>query len=243
MHTPSALIASFAVAVLAPSALAQNLLTNGSFEQWRTTVPTFVTLPGGSTAMAGWTVTGTTVDLVGGGWQQADGALSLDLDGSPGPGGVQQTFPTTPGAWYSVEFFMAGNPQCGASVKSMRVDAAGESRTFTFDVTGHTFESMGWELRTWRFQAIATSTTIAFTSLTVSGTPCGPALDGVVVELSGPPLVGDLDCNGHVDAADLAILLGSWGKCAECLGCRSDLDGDCATSASDLALLLGAWTG
>jgi choice-of-anchor C domain-containing protein len=222
---------------------AENLLVNGSFDQWRTAITDYVVLSEGSTAMAGWTVTGTSVDLVGGGWQQADGLYSLDLDGTPGPGGVSQTFQTQPGAWYALEFLLAGNPQCSAGVKSMRVDAAGGSRTFTFDVSGTSFGSMGWESQSWCFQAIAEFTTISFISLSSAGSFCGPALDGVVVELSSPPLPGDLDCDGFVNASDLAVLLGAWGDCGTCAGCRSDLDGDCATTAADLALLLGSWTG
>lgn len=49
---------------------------------------------------------------------------------------------------------------------------------------------------------------------------------------------GDLDGDGIVGAADLAILLGSWGAA----GGAADLDGDGSVGASDLALLLGAWS-
>lgn len=52
-----------------------------------------------------------------------------------------------------------------------------------------------------------------------------------------PTLPGDLDGDGAVGAADLAILLGGWSTP------KADLDGDGTTGASDLALLLGNWTG
>ncbi len=48
----------------------------------------------------------------------------------------------------------------------------------------------------------------------------------------------DLDGDGAVTAADLAMLLGSWGPCP---GCPADFDGDGSVSAADLAQLLGAW--
>jgi len=49
----------------------------------------------------------------------------------------------------------------------------------------------------------------------------------------------DINDDGVVDAADLAVLLGAWGPCANC--CPSDLDQDGQIGATDLALLLGAW--
>jgi hypothetical protein len=52
---------------------------------------------------------------------------------------------------------------------------------------------------------------------------------------SGP--AGDLDGNGTVDAADLAILLGAWG-----LTGPGDLDGNGTVDAADLATLLGNWS-
>ena len=48
---------------------------------------------------------------------------------------------------------------------------------------------------------------------------------------------GDLNSDGVVGPADLAILLGGWGQRGP-----TDLDGDGTTGASDLAILLGAWT-
>ncbi len=51
-------------------------------------------------------------------------------------------------------------------------------------------------------------------------------------------VVGDLDGDGTVGAADLAILLGSWGPCG---GCPADLNGDDTVGPADLAMLLGNW--
>jgi hypothetical protein len=58
-----------------------------------------------------------------------------------------------------------------------------------------------------------------------------------VVSLECPPASGDLDGNGSVGPADLAILLGGWGQPGP-----TDLDGDGTTGPADLAILLGAWT-
>jgi hypothetical protein len=46
----------------------------------------------------------------------------------------------------------------------------------------------------------------------------------------------DLDCDGSVSAADLSLLLASWGTAGP-----GDLDGDGSVGAADLSLLLAAW--
>lgn len=75
-------------------------------------------------------------------------------------------------------------------------------------------------------------------------TVCGNAPDDAIGPyLSGPGSVvcgcpSDLDVNGATDAGDLAVLLGSWGPCANC---AADLNGDGTVAATDLGLLLGAW--
>jgi hypothetical protein len=62
----------------------------------------------------------------------------------------------------------------------------------------------------------------------------GSGIDWTVAIGGGDP--ADLDGNGTVNAADLAILLGGWGSGA------GDIDGDGVTNATDLALLLSAWS-
>jgi hypothetical protein len=49
----------------------------------------------------------------------------------------------------------------------------------------------------------------------------------------------DLDCDGDVDAFDLAILLNAWGPCA---GCRADINRDGQVDGKDLAVLLVNWS-
>ena len=51
--------------------------------------------------------------------------------------------------------------------------------------------------------------------------------------------LADLDKDGRVNGADLAILLGSWGACADC---RADVNGDGSVGGEDLSLILGGWT-
>jgi hypothetical protein len=50
-------------------------------------------------------------------------------------------------------------------------------------------------------------------------------------------IVGDIDGNGAVDAADLSLLLGAWGSADP----AADLNGDGTVDAADLSILLGNW--
>jgi choice-of-anchor C domain-containing protein len=113
-------------------------------------------------------------------WQNSDGLKGIDLDGTPGPGGIQQTFDTMIGTQYSVLFDLAGNPVGGPTIKEVEVSAAGVDAIYTFDVTGKSLAAMGWVTKEFKFVATSTSTTLAFRSLTSSGN-WGPALDNVRV--------------------------------------------------------------
>ncbi|MCZ6653398.1 MAG: hypothetical protein O7D91_10285 [Planctomycetota bacterium] len=51
----------------------------------------------------------------------------------------------------------------------------------------------------------------------------------------------DFDGDGAVGPFDLALLLGTWGPCADPDNCPADLDGNGEVGPFDLALLLGNW--
>lgn len=58
----------------------------------------------------------------------------------------------------------------------------------------------------------------------------------VVIYSQSPSTPADLNGNGVIDGADLAILLGEWGWPG-----NADLNGDGVVNGSDLAIVLGAW--
>ena len=61
----------------------------------------------------------------------------------------------------------------------------------------------------------------------------------LTIELVLPPqCLADFDGDDMVTAADLALLLGSWGDCP---GCPADINDDGIVDAFDLAFLLGTW--
>jgi choice-of-anchor C domain-containing protein len=169
-------------ALLSTSVQAQNLLTNSSFEQPVVSSP-FLRFEAPSTGIPGWSVVSGNLDLCASVWQQTDGLNSLDMDGDRA-GAIEQTFITQPGQCYTVLFQFSGNPSNLPRIKTMRIEAAGESTTTQFDTAGRSFQNMGWELRTWQFTASAGQTTLRFTSLN-NLTGWGPALDNVRV-FAGP---------------------------------------------------------
>ncbi|HVM61703.1 MAG TPA: choice-of-anchor C family protein [Verrucomicrobiae bacterium] len=171
-------LTKFAIVCICMSALTSaraNLLTNGSFES----PGGYATANPGATWITGWVVINGQIDYDPG-WQAADGLASLDLNGSPGVGGVEQTFATVPSQQYLVTFALAGNPD-SQKVYTMSTQAAGQTGNFSFNSTGHTSTSMGWVTDSWTFTANASSTTLELYSTTTSTPYDGPALDNVIV--------------------------------------------------------------
>lgn len=182
------------------------LITNGSFESGPN--PGAVTeLPVGSTALPGWTVVNGAIDYVGTAWQDAatDGARALELHGGSGAsaGGVAQTFATTPGSTYQVTFQLAGDP-LSSEAYDLRVQAAGASADFDFQLFGANAFFLGWQEETWEFTANALSTTLEFTSLGAADAT-GPALDNVAVSLVTVP-----EPEGAASGACLLALISSF---------------------------------
>jgi choice-of-anchor C domain-containing protein len=185
------LVASItAVVTTATAVQAQtNLISNGSFETASIAAPT-TNVPVASTAITGWIVTRAPIDYVGSEWIPSDGVRSIDLDGTPGAGGIAQSFATVNGQAYTVLFDLSGHPVGPPTIKSMTVTAAGQSALFTFDVTGRSEPNdMGWITQSLSFTATGPLTTLEFFSNdtstgTFNGIPLpayGPAIDNVRV--------------------------------------------------------------
>jgi choice-of-anchor C domain-containing protein len=182
---------------------AQNLLSNGSFENPALTpTTTFITLTSGQT-MGAWTITAGSVDLIRTYWAPADGFQSLDMSGSAA-GTIGQVVTTTTGSTYTLRFSMAGNPD-GAIQKSMRVWWGTQLLgTFTFDQTGQTKAAMGWQTVTLTGLIAGTTTTLLqFESLTPGAT--GMALDNVILTLVPEPASALLFATGLFGAGLLIV--------------------------------------
>lgn len=193
---------------------ADSLVVNGGFEDGPATA-LFLNLASGETSLKGWIITGEGIDIVSAGyWTPAGGERSLDLDGSRRSrttppfvhGGIAQSFTTTPGHCYRVEFDMAGNPVKPPPVKPMRVSAAGQSTTFSFNTAGKGVRNMGWLHKSWVFTAEEAMATLEFRSLTESPlTGYGPVIDNVAVVV--------IDCSRSLeiseDEAEIRIEVGA----------------------------------
>lgn len=164
--------------------VAGNLLKNGSFENGPELrgekTRGYRIYETGSTEVPGWTVFRGSVDVSGLPSQVAShGRRCLDLNGNE-PGGIRQTVPTKAGQKYRLVFDLAGNFYAGPVVKKLRVQSAGQSADFTFDVTGRSAVSVGWVRKQWQFTASASRTTLEFLSLDKKGN-CGPLLDNIAL--------------------------------------------------------------
>ncbi len=190
-------LATAGVALAGPS-----IVLNGSFEDSIFTdaeVGPFVEVPGGSTAITGWTVLPAGVSYAGTLWQSADGKRSIDLN-ERDTGGIEQVLPTVPGTPYRLEFDLAGNPGGSPTIKTMDVHIGSQVQSFSFDVMNTSFANMGWQPEQLDFVAAGATTTLQFVS-TIPGA-FGATIDNVQVTVIPAPA---------------ALLLGSLG--AGLVGC------------------------
>src|SRR5262245_20944929 len=132
-----AIAACIALSLLLPAGIAApakppaNLLVNGSFEEGPDDIGNFKSLDKGSEEIKAWKVTRGQIDIVGTFWVAAHGSRSVDLHGSPGYGGIEQTFKTKKGNKYKVELQLASTPTAGE--RGIWVAAAGDKKKFECD--------------------------------------------------------------------------------------------------------------
>jgi len=91
-----------------------------------------------------WKVAGGTVDVIGAGyWQSPDGHQTIDIDGVS-VGSMSTTIDVPVSGTVTVSFWLAGNPQNPPTVKHLRVSLGAVAADFSFDITGHALNNMGW---------------------------------------------------------------------------------------------------
>jgi choice-of-anchor C domain-containing protein len=175
------------IALASPAAVAVTpIVGNGDFEYPVVEPGNFQTFNAGS-HIGHWRVATGSIDIVGDftptgpfGWHPASGVQSIDLSGN-NPGSIVQHLATVPGQVYTLRFAFAGNPAGGPRVKRMGIswDHTSLGR-LSFDVTGHTLESVGWEYHEYSVTATTTLTQLRFRAAKHQSF-CGPVLDDVSV--------------------------------------------------------------
>src|SRR5262249_55411035 len=121
------------------------------------------------------------IDYYRGSWV-ADGKVCLDLHGSPGYGGVKQTFATEKGKRYRVTFALSA--ASGYGLQRIAVEAAGERVTFESDGGKNKKANCVWSTKTLDFTATGAKTTLEIYTLETKRNPdAGPLLDNVAVVL------------------------------------------------------------
>jgi choice-of-anchor C domain-containing protein len=168
---------------LAAMAAGPNLLTNGDFES-PVTSQAWIHVANGTSGLPGWTTSGDGVELMHSYWQPAHGQQSVNLS-SFGASEVAQQVETTSGASYLISWYISGNPQCTTpTTRVLHVIWNGNTvATPTFDVSGHTFQSMGWTLQSTQVAASGATSTLAFLRAVSTDGSCGVAIDDVALQL------------------------------------------------------------
>jgi choice-of-anchor C domain-containing protein len=165
--------------------IAQNLVSNGSFETPALSSTTSFASYGTGATLGAWTVSGGSVDLIRTYWQAADGSQSIDLNGGA-QGTLSQTIGTILDRHYTLSFSLAGNAD-NAQNKVLRVWwGAQDLGLVTFIQGGNTKTSMGWQTITFAgLVAGGPSTALRFEG--VSAGPWGAALDNIVLTANVVP--------------------------------------------------------
>ena len=131
-----------------------------------------------------WHVNGS-VDLIGNYWQAPPtGGGSVDLAGNY-PGSIFQIF-SVPQGTFNVDFYMAGNPDGGDPLKTLRAFVTNSafdltSYDFSFNTTGFSKTNMGWTLEQFSFtNPISGNIQLQFVG-TNDNTPYGAVIGGISI--------------------------------------------------------------
>jgi hypothetical protein len=136
-----------------------------------------------------WLVTKRSIDLNGTYFMSPDGICAVDLDGYEPGAIVHRAFATTPSASYTVTFLFSGNGSNYPTIKKIRVEAAGQSETLTWDISnGHDAQHGDFDQESWAFVAMSSRTRLRFRSLDTveAGYQNGPVVAAISVTQSTP---------------------------------------------------------
>jgi hypothetical protein len=132
------MIPAFVAVLAVPTMASANLVSNGSFETYDTSMANqsgggWWGYNAGNSGIDGWTVGMTSVDTVTAPYAIQNGVSALDLAGTPGPGSVEQSIATSVGGSYLVSFYGMAS---GLSGTNADVQLNFGTASQTFNMTG-----------------------------------------------------------------------------------------------------------
>lgn len=210
MH--SRIVRPLAATLLAASAaVSANQITNGGFESPVIAAASFQNIVGGSEpAGFGWLVVSNNVDVISTGVlgitsAMADGTQALDLVGFGSGGAIAQTFATTAGITYQLQFAYANNPIVTATASATVQVTAGAATLLNTTITHDTSSAanLAWTVFTGTFTATGSTATLRFDN-TVGGGNGGVLLDAIDVSPVPEPATGAMWLVGLAVSAGLA---------------------------------------
>jgi hypothetical protein len=201
------LVASAAVALLAPVSAHANLITNGSFESpnigqaWYMEYGSNIGQPNyGGPTIDGWTINANTnVDIVSalgapGGAPAAAGNQYLDLVGTGSTGGISETFSTVAGQTYNLGFDFGNNPWSTSTASALiTVSLNGLTANVTHNTS--TMNNIDWTPFGMTFVGNGGQMTLSFLN-TVGGNSGGVLLDAINVDPTPLPAALPLFAGG-----------------------------------------------
>ncbi len=164
--------------LLAADEPAQNLLSNGDFEE--VDVGEMYQQFDKGDRVGAWTVDSGSVDLTGKWWDAANGKQSLDLNGDK-TGSISQTVETTSGEGYVVKFAFSGNPDNENPEKAV-IEVLWDDKvlaTLECDREYGKHHAMKWNRYSFAVKAHGDRGTLKFVSKTEGG--WGPLIDDVSI--------------------------------------------------------------
>lgn len=172
------LVLTLALASISATAAASAVIYSEDFESYTTGLApsgsTFATYTG---TLGTWSVLGASVDTIKGGFGAITN-ISLDLDGTPGPGGITRTIATVAGHVYQLNFDYSGN----GGAQPFSINFGGVNTNFTGS-SGVTAFASGF------FTATGATTTLSFQG--TSGGNSGATIDNITVtDVPEPGVLG-----------------------------------------------------
>jgi hypothetical protein len=196
------------------------LVANGSFEAGSPLAScASESITSGNLLGSGWQVSAGTVDRTRGGagcataTQPKFGDYCIDLCGTPASSGaIRQIVATIPGHKYRCTFWLSGDASAAPGTKKVHAKVGSYvDLSYTFACAGSGAQS--WVMNQFEFTARGASEALEFAA--DNGlTTAGPMIDAISLVDITTQCVGDIDDNGDVDGADIALLLLNFGPCS-----------------------------